>query len=64
MLKTLLVFSILNGKAKMNLAILAFLYCKEIVKNSNVYRNKCCIHECVQPCTHALLIQKPCRFTR
>ena len=33
-LQTLLVFLILNGTAKMKLAILAFLYCGEIVKNS------------------------------
>ena len=34
-LQTLLVFLILNGTAKMKLAILAFLYCGEIVKNSS-----------------------------
>ena len=33
-LQTLLVFLILNGTAKMKLAILPFLYCGEIVKNS------------------------------
>ena len=34
-LQTLLVFLILNGTAKTKLAILAFLYCGQIVKNSN-----------------------------
>ena len=34
MLQNLLVFSIFNGTAKMKLAILAFLHCREIVKNS------------------------------
>ena len=34
-LQTLLVFLILNGIAKTKLAILAFLDCGEIVKNSN-----------------------------
>ena len=33
-LQTLLVFLILNNTAKVKLAILAFLYCTEIVKNS------------------------------
>ena len=33
-LQTLLVFSILNGMAKTKLAILSFLCCGEIVKNS------------------------------
>ena len=37
-LQTLLVFSILNGTAKTKLAILAFLYCGQIVKNSNETR--------------------------
>ena len=34
-LQTLLVFLILNGKAKMKLVILPFLCCREIVKNSS-----------------------------
>ena len=36
-LQTLLVFLILNGRAKMKLVILPFLCCGEIVKNSNVF---------------------------
>ena len=36
MLQTLLVFLILNGTAKTNLAVLALFYCGEIVKNSYV----------------------------
>ena len=35
-LQTLLVFLILNGTAKEKLAMLAFLQCKDIVKNSIV----------------------------
>ena len=34
-LQTLLVFSLLNGIAKTKLAVLAYLYCGEIMKNSN-----------------------------
>ena len=37
-LQTLLVLIILNGTAKMKLAILVFLYCGQIVKNSNETR--------------------------
>ena len=35
MLQTSLAMLIFSGIAKMNLAILAFLYCGEIVKNSS-----------------------------
>ena len=38
-LQTLLVLLILNGTAKTKLAILAFLCCGEIVKNSKVFKN-------------------------
>ena len=38
-LQTLLVFLILNGMAKTKLAILSFLHCGEIVKNSVVIRH-------------------------
>ena len=34
-LQTLLVFLILNGMAEMKLALLPFLCCREVVKNSN-----------------------------
>ena len=39
-LLTLLVFLLLNDTGKMKLAILAFLYCGEIVKNSNGHFHK------------------------
>ena len=38
-LQTLLVFLILNSTAKAKLAILAFLYCGEIMKNSITTRH-------------------------
>ena len=39
MLETLLVLLILNGTAKKKLTILAFLYCGEFVKTSNIGKN-------------------------
>ena len=39
-LQTLFVFLILNGMAKTELAILPFLCCEEITKNSNIITNK------------------------
>ena len=44
-LQTLLVFVILNGMSKTKLAILPFLCCGEIVKNSIVRRNVSLLHE-------------------